>query len=891
MNFKKIILTFFLIAAMFFTEEISVFAADASASASNYTNAESYSYQITPLLAPFNQFFLVKTENPDPTSFRFLDKKSVYKDDCVITSVSTLYQDVVYENEETKRVKGGYLFTSSYTDGGDIILQTESGINQSGKKTYQNTEVSFTLPKLVDQADYLIDTYAKGNTFFEKMDAVQYGFHSICLYSGSFIRGEVYRSASYWELGYGWNDQLFYIVSPYNRKGNKSLFASAIYPFRYDSRGFPSVMADVSQRLNSDSSYKWSASAHDTIYVTYNGKTKSYGGQGNEAGQGLSEDKITRFFRFDESETITLEDSMRLLQKYSAVKMPDDVPRDDELTFRQICNTVGKNGAWTKISNDFCYSFLYQQDDDYNFSSTPSGVGGSLYWGGSLALLTDAWVDGRYVDSHTYCPGALLKDHPESKIVLLLQKKPSVKYEYDWEYNSTTNSYQRTYKNIQVTESLANIIYNYNKERNAWEAEDYAVFAEMADQGAIDAKYADMLQLTYDEVLKLGVDRNTNIEPEQGYIYNGIASPGTRFDRLNILTQPANKTVMLGKPVTLSLQAEGVGLTYQWYYKKSGQTSFNAWNGHTHATETCTPNASWDGIQLYCIVKDNLGRTVQSNTVRITVTQAIKITAQPTDKTITLGDSVTLSLKAQGAGLTYQWYYKKTKQTSFSTWNGRTHTSETCTPNATWDGIQLYCIVKDSAGNKVQSNTVTVMVNSAGIAITQQPQNQSIIAGKELTLSVKVTGSNLKYQWYYKKKGQTSFNIWNGRTHATETVSPNNTWDGIQLYCKITDGSGKTLNSSTVTISVLSITTQPSNVTIATGSNATFKVVATGSGLKYQWQYKKSGQTSWNNWGARTTASTTATSNSTWNGMQVRCIVTDSAGNKVTSNAATITIK
>ena len=80
-------------------------------------------------------------------------------------------------------------------------------------------------------------------------------------------------------------------------------------------------------------------------------------------------------------------------------------------------------------------------------------------------------------------------------------------------------------------------------------------------------------------------------------------------------------------------------------------------------------------------------------------------------------------------------------------------------------------------------------------------------------------------------------------------------------------------------------------MTTQAGQNVTFTVKAKGVGLKYQWQYKKSGQASWSNWGARTTASTTATSNATWNGMQVRCIVTDSAGNKITSNPATITIK
>ena len=362
-------------------------------------------------------------------------------------------------------------------------------------------------------------------------------------------------------------------------------------------------------------------------------------------------------------------------------------------------------------------------------------------------------------------------------------------------------------------------------------------------------------------------------------------------DVVTIVTQPSNVTAKTGDNVKFTVQAEGVGLTYQWYYKKAGATSWSKWGARTTASTTATSNATWNGMQVYCAVKNSSGTTVNSNAATITISDALTITTQPTGKTINLGDSVTLSLKTQGSGLTYQWYYKKSGQTSFSTWNGRTHASETCTPNATWDGIQLYCIVKDSAGNKVQSNTVTVKVNSAGITITQQPQNQSIIAGTSINLTVKATGSSLKYQWYFKKKGQTSFNIWNGRTHATETVSPNSTWDGIQLYCKITDGSGKTLNSSTVTINVLSITTQPSNVTVAAGSNATFKVVATGSGLKYQWQYKKSGQTSWSNWGARTTASTTATSNATWQGMQVRCVVKDSTGKTVTSSAATITIK
>ena len=363
---------------------------------------------------------------------------------------------------------------------------------------------------------------------------------------------------------------------------------------------------------------------------------------------------------------------------------------------------------------------------------------------------------------------------------------------------------------------------------------------------------------------------------------------------LMITCQPSNQTVELGNPISISLTAQGLDLTYQWYYKKAGQTSWSIWKNRTHASETCTPNATWDGIQLYCYVKDSSGKTVQSETIKITVTQKIKITTQPTNKTINLGDSVTLSLKAEGSGLTYQWYFKKAGQTSFSKWNNRTHASETVTPNDTWNGIQLYCIVKDSAGNQVKSNTITVTVNQECKIVTQ-PTDKTINLGDSVTLSLKAQGSGLTYQWYFKKVGQTSWNKWNNRTHASETVTPNATWDGIKLYCLVKDASGNSVNSKVITVTVksaaITITQQPANVTTSAGSDVKFTVKASGTGLKYQWQYKKSGQTSWSNWGSRTTASTTATANATWNGMQVRCVVTDSAGNKVTSSAAKITIK
>ena len=88
---------------------------------------------------------------------------------------------------------------------------------------------------------------------------------------------------------------------------------------------------------------------------------------------------------------------------------------------------------------------------------------------------------------------------------------------------------------------------------------------------------------------------------------------------LEILMQPTNAEIAPGESLTLSLSASGNKLSYQWYYKKAGQTAFSEWKGRIHESETVTPNASWDGIKLYCIVTDSHGNTIQSDTVSVTV--------------------------------------------------------------------------------------------------------------------------------------------------------------------------------------------------------------------------------------------------------------------------------
>ena len=519
-------------------------------------SATGYSYTITPLLAPFNEYFFVKTDNPDPTSFRFADKTSVYIEDepSVISAAwdswddkPNIYQDIKYQNKNTGRVDGGYIFCGSYTDGGEIVLQTKSG-SDSYNVTWNDTKIKLKLPALKDDVDYLIDRYATKSSFFDNMDAVQEGFSSICLYSGSYIKGKLKRATDYWGMSTSpHKDQLFYIQSPYTREDSSSLFASAIYPYRYDSLGFPSVMSIVAKRLDSSAQISWNDDYHYMVNVTYKGDTRSYGGQGNGEGQGISEDKIKQYYTFGNGGTkITLEGTKKLLNEYSQVEMKDDVPRAGSITWKSIYNTVG-NGSWVRLieitgifgGTQTGYSYLYRNGDGSNFYTDSAGDSGSeIYWGGDLGYASDVWVDGRYVDAwEGYVPGEKFEDHPNSNI-LLKMSVPKIKYEYENIYNEETGLYDTDFTIISVSEVQKSVLFSYQSDENLWRCIDvdelydddcasYYDVEYLVREGLLDKKYLRDYVLTPDDVAKLKVDRNTNKIPDDYYIYDQTVKPGT----------------------------------------------------------------------------------------------------------------------------------------------------------------------------------------------------------------------------------------------------------------------------------------------------------------------------------------------------------------------------
>lgn len=358
-----------------------------------------------------------------------------------------------------------------------------------------------------------------------------------------------------------------------------------------------------------------------------------------------------------------------------------------------------------------------------------------------------------------------------------------------------------------------------------------------------------------------------------------------------ISSQPKSIRLPRGATAEFSVKAQGSGLSYQWFFKKKGNDSWNSWNNHTTSTTTALANDSWDGMQVRCRVTDSTGMIMTSDAATVTIVDGPVITQQPRNVTAAPGEVVFFDIAATGRDLAYQWYFKKADASGWSRWNNHTAASTSGTANDSWNGMQVFCRVTDAGGISVDSQAATVTVKQT-VIILSHPQNVTTSPGLTATFEVKASGRDLTYQWFYKKSGASSWSLWKKHTGSSISVMANETWDGMKVYCRVTDSSGAFVNSDSATIKLtaqISITRQPENVTTQPGRSVSFTVIAKGNSLRYQWYFKKSGASDWSLWNNHTQSTVTAMANDTWNGIQVKCRITDSFALSVDSQPATVT--
>ena len=203
-----------------------------------------------------------------------------------------------------------------------------------------------------------------------------------------------------------------------------------------------------------------------------------------------------------------------------------------------------------------------------------------------------------------------------------------------------------------------------------------------------------------------------------------------------IMTHPSSQTVALGESATFSAAATGSGpLTYQW--QKDG----TAITGAVSSGYTTPPVTLAESGAKFRVLVSNSAGSVTSNPATLTVDSASvvpSITQQPGNQTVTVGNTATFTVVAEGtAPLTYQW------QKSGSAIAGATSATYTTPATVVADnGAKFRVVVSNSAGSLTSSEaTLSVNGSSASAADVVTYHNDVARTGQNLNETVLTTAN------------------------------------------------------------------------------------------------------------------------------------------------------
>ena len=328
-------------------------------------------------------------------------------------------------------------------------------------------------------------------------------------------------------------------------------------------------------------------------------------------------------------------------------------------------------------------------------------------------------------------------------------------------------------------------------------------------------------------IVKWGIHEASG--PNAGWVfgdaYQLVVSDSTS-QAPGITSQPQSQTVSAGSSASFSVTATGSApLSYQW------QKNNTAISGATTSTYTIASAQSGDAGNYNVVVSNSAG-SITSNTATLTVTTspvAPTITAQPQSQTASAGSTATFSVTASGTTpFTYQW------SKDGAALSGATQQTLTIS-NVQAANAGNYTVVVTNAAGSATSNPATLTVGATSAPqIKDQPMSQSVNATDPVIFSVTATGTPpFTYQW---RKDGTALT---GQKLDTLPIQSVQASDAGNYTVVVTTPNGSvTSNAAVLTVNTgaPTITVQPVGSTVNVGDNASFTVVATGTGpLTYHW--------------------------------------------------------
>lgn len=207
-------------------------------------------------------------------------------------------------------------------------------------------------------------------------------------------------------------------------------------------------------------------------------------------------------------------------------------------------------------------------------------------------------------------------------------------------------------------------------------------------------------------------------------------------------------------------------------------------------------------------------------------------------------------------------------------------------------GNYTVTVTGTGTGAPTQTRDIIFTINpGSGPAIITQPTNQSVCSGSDATFNIASSGT---YQWQVSTNGGSTWTNISGAASTSYTIIGVTTaLSSNQYRCVVTGQCGSTnSNAATLTVNTApSVTGQPQNQTLCSGSAASFSVTATGTSPTYQWQVSTDGGTTWNNIsGAISATYNIAAVAVSDNNNRYRCVVSGTCTPAATSAAAILLV-
>ncbi|TAH27128.1 MAG: hypothetical protein EAZ07_02530 [Cytophagales bacterium] len=306
-----------------------------------------------------------------------------------------------------------------------------------------------------------------------------------------------------------------------------------------------------------------------------------------------------------------------------------------------------------------------------------------------------------------------------------------------------------------------------------------------------------------------------------------------------IVSSPPNPTIVCeGSGTTFAVIATGTNLTYQWREDANDLTNAGIYNNvNTSVLSLAATTLAMNNRNYDVLVTGTCGNATSSQAI-LKVNQLTVVSNQPINQTICEGIGTTFTIDANGTNLGYQWRENGNILSDNGIFSGsNTSTLVLSSTSLLMNNNKYDVLITGTCGN-ITSLQANLAVNAL-TNIMAQPLDKTICEGLATTFEVNATGSGLSYQWRVNGVNISNSGVYSdANTPILQISSGAQSFNGNQYDVVIT-GLCSNASSSKALLSVSNsvvISSQPINDTVCSGGLANFNVVASGSGLSYQWR-------------------------------------------------------